>query len=137
MEGIIPICILVAIKLFGYRYAGGLLNQRYEMHRSVNSFAALRTFLGVLFGFFVVASANSVDARNPVSIILILLLPFRLLEWALAIYLFYVHYQEKIEWRRFATYCLIGVIWSYVLDIPALAMSIGGAMLISQRGFWC
>ena len=137
MEGIILICILVSIKLFGYRYAGGLLNQRYEMHRSVNSFAALRTFLGVLFGFFVVASANSVDARNPVSVILVLLLPSRLLEWALAIYLFFVHYQEKIEWRRFATYCLFGVIWSYVLDIPTLAMSIGGAMLISQRGFWC
>ena len=137
MEGIIPICILVAIKLFGYRYAGGLLNQRYEMNRSVNSFAALRTFLGILFGLFVAASVDSVHAGNPVSTILIWLIPFRLLEWALAIYLFYVHYQEKIEWRRFATYCLFGVIWSYVLDIPAFAMSVGGAMLISLRGFWC
>jgi len=59
----------------------------------------------------------------------LLLAPIRLAEWLLIIWLFYG--RKNPDLRRLVVYAVLGSLWSYVLDLPAIL-----AVFILPAGAW-
>jgi hypothetical protein len=126
-----------AIKFAGYTAAAHVLSVQYERKEvSAWKVGAVRTLIGMVAGaaYF---GLWSLIARNPSGVIqeinvpffyFVGLLPIRIAEWWLLIWLFYDREfrQPAKDWRFVA----LGTIWSYVLDAPAIAG------FIATGGFW-
>src|SRR5882724_3099688 len=118
-----------AIKFAGYSAAGHFLSQRYgRTDLSPWKVGAVRTLIGMAAGAAYFGLWQLIDPRafNPgpdsdhTSLpYLIGLLPVRIAEWWLLIWLFYDReLRESAKgWRMVG----LGTIWSYVLDAPAIA----------------
>lgn len=108
--------IFVAIKFFGYSFAARLISQHYSAV-GLNRFkvGGARTLIGVIFGtiYFYLASVVF-----PGVLVLLGLIPIRIVEWTLLICWFYD--RELKDWTRLRDVIVLGTIWSFMLDLPAL-----------------
>jgi hypothetical protein len=125
------------IKFAGYTAAGRFLSMQYDRDVSAWKVGAIRTLIGMAAGaaYFVVwnffeRSTFQVKAVAGYDhwFYLAGLLPVRIAEWWLLIWLFYDRELREVAkgWRMVG----LGVIWSYVLDAPAIAG------FIATAGFW-
>jgi hypothetical protein len=110
-----------AVKLVGYSFAARLISWSYERNdRNRFLVGGVRTLIGMgagaaYFGFWRLIP----DAATAGGIgYLIGLLPVRMAEWWLLLWLFYDRrlQQRPKDWRI----VVLATIWSYVLDVPAL-----------------
>jgi hypothetical protein len=122
----------VAVKLAGYSLAGWALSQSYA-RPDVGAVwvGAARTFVGMAAGalYFGLWWASGAFAPGPASYLYLAgLLPVRLAEWWLILWLLYDRKlaQPAKGWRA----AILGTAWSYVLDVPAIAG------LLAVGGFW-
>jgi hypothetical protein len=123
-----------AIKFVGYTAAGHFLSMQYDRDVSAWKVGAVRTLIGMVAGAAYFGLWWIIDPRFPGASSSFLwpylagLLPVRIAEWWLLIWLFYDRELRQVakDWRMVA----LGTIWSYVLDVPAIAG------LIATAGFW-
>jgi hypothetical protein len=126
-----------AIKFAGYSAAGHFLSMRYDRDVSPWKVGAVRTLIGMAagaayFGLWLLIDPHAFSVRstpsNVPALYLAGLLPVRIAEWWLLIWLFYDRELREVakDWRMVA----LGTIWSYVLDAPAIAG------FIATAGFW-
>ncbi|MCM3874618.1 MAG: hypothetical protein ND895_28320 [Pyrinomonadaceae bacterium] len=120
-----------AVKLAGYSLAGWHLNRSYS-GASAN-FAVVgvtRTIIGMLFGAGLALLAFPFVMFGGLGILIYIvgLVPVRLTEWWIIIWLFYDRSMmtKQKDWQ----YVGLGTAWSFGLDIPAL---IG---FVATGGFW-
>jgi len=128
-----------AIKFAGYSAAGHVLSRRYgRTDLSPWKVGAVRTLIGMAAGAAYFAawcviepSVYRVGSGPPGYfpwLYLACLLPVRIAEWWLLIWLFYDRKLREVAigWRMVG----LGTVWSYVLDAPAIAG------LIATVGIW-
>jgi len=127
-----------AIKFAGYTAAAHFLSMSYKRDDLASSkVGAVRTLIGMAagaayFGLWFLIDPNARQPGGPFSGFPYLyfagLLPVRIAEWWLLIWLFYDRAlrQPAKGWRMVG----LGTIWSYVLDAPAIAG------FIATAGFW-
>ncbi len=118
-----------SIKLIGYTLAGKKLNQWYKVSKPRPFvFGAIRTALGLTVGiavlFLLDKFTSTMDNR-----FLFLLIPVRFFEWYLIIYFLYE--RHNYLFKRISGYSLLGILWSFILDIPAIA-----TMFVIPGGVW-
>ncbi len=117
------------IKLIGYSLFGRQANKWYKKtspHPII--FGAARTLLGVAVGIgslFLLSSLTS----NQGTLFFVFLIPIRFFEWFLILYLFYE--RKNYSFKRISGYAVMGIIWSFVLDIPAIM-----SVFIIPGGVW-
>ena len=121
------------VKLAGYSLYGLALRKWYP--NTKQSFWVLglcRTAIGMLFGalcFGIVLLAGSVAGGSPPGLVFIAgLAPVRVLEWWILIWLFCDRKLNTMS--RDWCWVILGVIFSYCLDLPAI---LG---FIFAGGFW-
>src|SRR5213075_910936 len=121
-----------AVKLGGYSLAARFISRAYEKkERSAWLIGASRTAIGMAAGalnYGAVLLVSDLIPRAGGFLYLAGLLPVRIGEWWLLLWLFYDRpmNQKKKDWL---VVCL-ATLWSYLLDIPAVA----GWMITG--GFW-
>lgn len=117
-----------ALKLAGYSVAGLYLNRAEGTPRPHPlAFGLARTAFGIAVGYGV--TLTRVSITNQAIPFYAGLIPVRVLEWLLILWLFYRSVPDFAERRN--RYVVLGVGWSFVLDLPAAvaAFSVPG-------GFW-
>lgn len=119
--------VFCGIKAAGYTLAAPVISRAFD-RRDVNSFGVggVRTLIGmgaaaILLGLGGLLSELAVPGFSnmpPVAIVIATLTATRLLEWWLLIWLFYRRRTSSRgkDWGIVS----LGVLWSYVLDIPAI-----------------
>jgi hypothetical protein len=126
-----------AIKLVGYSAAGWVLSRAYKRpDRNPIIVGVVRTLIGMAAGAAYAWLAFSIGASYRGTalpdyagwVYMAGLLPIRIAEWWLLIWLFYDRRFEQPAkgWKMVA----LGTVWSYVLDLPA---AVG---FIATAGFW-
>jgi hypothetical protein len=118
-----------AVKLAGYTVAGRYLNSGYEAERPRPIvFGLARTALGFAVGIPFALTAAQFDIDSHQWLWYVCLAPLRLGEWLLAIWYFYnrVRPSPRLGW-----YTSAGILWSFVLDLPAVT-----AMFVLPGGVW-
>ena len=126
-----------AFKFAGYTAAAHVLSGLYDCKdHSAWKVGAVRTLIGMAagaayFGLWSLVSRNTPGAIQGSGVpffYLAGLLPIRIAEWWLLIWLFYDREfrQPAKDWRA----VVLGTVWSYVLDAPAVAG------FIATAGFW-
>jgi hypothetical protein len=126
-----------AIKFAGYSAAGHCLSMQYDRDISSWKAGAVRTLIGMAAGAAYFGAWNVLDPSafragagyNSFRYLYLAgLLPVRIAEWWLLIWLFYDRAlaQPAKGWRMVG----LGTVWSYVLDAPAIAG------FIATAGFW-
>ena len=119
---------LAVVKFVGYTASAYFFNTHYG-DRNANPilFGATRTALGMLLGA-AVGFAGLITLNLAFVVFLFGLIPFRIFEWYLTLWIFYrksSNYSESL-----VTNIVLGIFWSFALDIPAI---IG---FIATGGFW-
>ena len=120
------------IKLAGYSLAARFISRRYQRpDRKPFPVGAARTLIGVVagaiyFGLLTLLPQKAVATGG--LLFLLGLIPMRIGEWWLLLWLFYDRKleQPRTGWRVVA----LATLWSFALDIPAIA----GAFITG--GFW-
>ena len=125
--GIVP---FAAVKFLGYSAAGLLIQHAHRpaselaesspphsAPRSPWLFGAVRTLIGIAAGLAYASAWEAVGANPGLPLWWLFLLPVRLIEWAVVIWWFFGRHPMK----RFVLCVLAGALWSYILDLPALA----------------
>ena len=122
-----------AIKFAGYTAAAHFLSMSYNRDDLASwKVGAVRTLIGMAAGAAYLGLWMVIDHRvfSPSGnwLYLVGLLPVRIAEWWLLIWLFYDRKlrEPAKDWRMVG----LGTIWSYVLDAPAIAG------FIATAGFW-
>jgi len=120
-----------AIKISGYSAAGYLLNkisaQASKPHALV--VGLVRTLIGIGFGMTCLGALAMVSLGSHNWIFFTALVPIRIAEWMLLFAVFYASAGWSI--RRRLGYACLGVIWSFLLDIPTFF-----AVFKLPGGFW-
>lgn len=110
------------VKFAGYSLAARILSNSYNLvGRSSLMIGGVRTLIGMAVGaayfgtWYLIANAGGSEAG---LIYFAGLLPVRIGEWWLIIWLFYdrERNQRSKDWRAVG----LGTLWSYMLDAPAL-----------------
>jgi len=109
-----------AVKLAGYSFAARFMSQHYQRPRRSFLIGSIRTLIGMAagaayFGLWrLIPHAEAAGGFGYLGG----LLPVRIVEWWLLIWLFYDRQlqQRRKDWRTVA----IATAWSYALDIPAV-----------------
>lgn len=128
------------IKLAGYTLAAKLISKSYgRTDIGALRVGGTRTLIGMAAGaayFGVWMAAGHLMSRPPGTVFsqafpvayLAGLLPLRIAEWWLLIWIFYDREikDRALGWRTVA----LGTVWSYILDAPAIAG------FIATAGFW-
>ncbi len=107
------------VQVLGYSVAGCFLKRKFEHSLHFFVFGIARTILGIIVGFSYVANTEEYGLVCLSPIFFVLLLPVRFAEWFFLIWLFY--HRHGITIRQLILYSSLGTIWSYVLDVPAIA----------------
>jgi hypothetical protein len=121
-----------AIKFAGYSLAARFISRRYARNdRNAYAVGGTRTLIGMVAGalYFGLLSVLPQQAVATGGLLFLAgLLPMRIAEWWLLVWLFYDRKLEqgRLGWRVVA----LATCWSFVLDIPAIA----GAFFTG--GFW-
>jgi hypothetical protein len=125
----------VAVKFVGYTAAAKLLQRAYEApHVSLLKVGSARTALGIVAGiaygaFWWVATRNSVGAGPSAVWYFLGLIPVRMGEWSLILWLYFD--RKSPDWTRLLIFAGLGSLWSYALD----AIGVGTALVI-PGGMW-
>ncbi|HLY71885.1 MAG TPA: hypothetical protein VKR53_19260 [Puia sp.] len=118
-----------SIKMIGYTLAGKKLNQWYKVAKPRPFvFGIARTVLGLAVGISVIFLFDKLFSTMD-NRFLFFLIPVRFFEWHLIIYLFYE--KHTYLFKRISGYSLLGILWSFILDIPAIA-----TIFIIPGGVW-
>jgi len=107
-----------AVKLAGYSLAARLLSESYrQTDRSPLLIGGVRTLIGMAAGAAYYGILRLVS-KSTSEVFLAGLIPIRIAEWWLLIWLFYDRQFQQCpkEWR----FVFIATVWSYILDLPAL-----------------
>jgi len=121
------IAVFAAVKLAGYTLAGRRLNRVNTVTRpSPLLFGAVRTVLGVVAGVSYAALTQKFGIDRSAVWYYVDLFPVRQIEWLVMLLLFYPHSTR----RRYVDSTL-GTLWSYCLDLPAVALA-----FMIPGGFW-
>jgi hypothetical protein len=127
-----------AIKFAGYSAAGHVLSVSYNREdlpawkvggvRTLIGMAAGAGYFGLWFAFERAAHPSGGTFQNYPYLYLAGLLPIRIAEWWLLIWLFYDRGLREVAkgWRMVG----LGTVWSYILDAPAIAG------FFATAGFW-
>ncbi|MFT3742844.1 MAG: hypothetical protein QM785_00995 [Pyrinomonadaceae bacterium] len=116
------------VKLVGYSVSALFFNARYADSRANPIlFGVARTALGMLLGA-AVGFAGLIEFELALVVFLSGLIPFRIFEWFLTLWFFYRR-SENFQ-GTMASHITLGIVWSFVLDIPAI---IG---FIATGGYW-
>jgi len=108
-----------AVKLVGYTLAGSVLRKNYARPEvSALGFGLARTALGIAAGVSVGALFAAAGLRSSEILFYVLLFPVRMAEWLLAIWFFFE--RPRPSWNRAAPRAVLGSMWSYALDLPAI-----------------
>ncbi|MDB4906267.1 MAG: hypothetical protein JWO05_1051 [Gemmatimonadetes bacterium] len=119
-----------AVKLIGYSAAGYYVNRREGLPAPRPLiFGATRAIIGVVVGSsYGYAYERFAPYSSPLPFYLGLI-PIRILEWLFVFWLFYRHVSPLRQ--RLPGYTVAGILWSFVLDIPAMA-----TLFVLPGGFW-
>ena len=106
------------VKFVGYGLSAVYFNKRYS-DRVANPFlfGIARTILGMSVGA-IVGLAGLIKLELAVVVFIWALIPFRIGEWFLTLWLFY-RQGEKFA-SRVWTDVFVGVLFSFILDVPAI-----------------
>ncbi|MEZ5423960.1 MAG: hypothetical protein R2682_12840 [Pyrinomonadaceae bacterium] len=121
-----------AIKLAGYTAFAVYLNRSFpENPRNILAVGLSRTLVGLIFGtILALLSFPFVFVAGIGSLIYIVgLIPVRILEWWLIIKAFY-SLDTPLSWPQLKVPVVLGVVTSFLLDIPALTG------LVYAASFW-
>ena len=127
--GALPLGIAVfsVVKLAGYTLAGRTLNRANHVTRPRPLlFGAARTLLGVVAGVSYATIIHKFGIDRSGIWYYVDLFPVRQIEWTAMLLLFYPHSTR----RRYMDSTL-GTLWSYFLDVPAVALA-----WVIPGGFW-
>jgi hypothetical protein len=120
--------MFAAIKFVGYTASAFFFNRRFEDKRAnLFLFGISRTLLGMLLGA-VAGLLGLITWELAFGVFLFGLIPFRIFEWYVTLRLFYgksATFNESVQ-----SMTLVGIVWSFVLDVPAI---VG---FIATGGFW-
>ena|SRR6185369_16381075 len=122
-SGLIGLAAFPVIKFTGYSLAGYFLKHRYQ-DPTVSSlkFGAARTALGAFAGIAYVFVVGSLRASG--TEFYLGLIPVRIAEWLLIIWMFFDYGSQEKRPAQLAKYSMLGAGWSYILDlsiiVPAL-----------------
>jgi hypothetical protein len=116
------------VKLVGYTVAAAVLERAYERTpRRIFRIGAARTAIGVAAGLLYGLAWTTLIGPPETVPYLAGLFPVRLIEWRLLLWIFHDrNLWSGKGWR----WTLAGTIWSYALDVPAVA----GFFVLG--GFW-
>ncbi len=124
--------VFAGVKLAGYFLAARAINGHFSVYPHPLKVGLARLAIGMLFGVGVWAvSAMLASLTSPVFLAaayVLLLFPVRLLEWHILLVWFYELPYRKGPKARLLLMC---VLWSYVLDFPAVfgAIQTAGAWI--------
>jgi hypothetical protein len=119
-----------AVKLAGYTAAAAYLRKALPENRpNIFLVGATRTLIGVAAGIAAVASIELLGDTRADLTFFALLIPVRLAEWLLLIRLFFA--KPQWTWKRSLVLAALGILWSFLLDIPAIA-----AAFLVPGGMW-
>ena len=116
---VLGVVYFAAVKLVGYTAAAKYLKGKYS-RPEVNAWLAggVRTFIGLAFGIFAVFFASQLDIFRSTPAFFVLLVPVRIVEWLLLLWLFFE--RPNWGWSRALGWAATGTVWSFVLDVPAI-----------------
>jgi hypothetical protein len=119
-----------AVKFAGYTAAGSFIKRQFaEPSVSPWLVGAVRTGIGLAAGFGAVFAASRLGILRSEAGFYALLAPIRICEWLLLLGLFFR--RPDWQWPQSLKLAVLGTVWSYVLDIPAVA-----AMFAIPGGAW-
>jgi hypothetical protein len=125
--GIGAVAGFAIVKWGGYTLAGRTFNYLNGTARPTPVvFGVARTALGILAGVSYAYVALGLGLERSSLTWYLDLLPVRIGEWSLVLWLFYRH-----STRRRLRDAAVASVWSYVLDIPAVAVA-----FMIPGGFW-
>ena len=109
-----------AVKFVGYTAAGSFIKREFaESSVSPWLVGGVRTVIGLGAGFGAVFAASQLGILRSEVGFYALLAPIRICEWLLLLGLFFRRPEWK--WPQSLRLALLGTVWSYLLDIPAVA----------------
>jgi hypothetical protein len=110
-----------AVKLCGYAAAGVYLNRRYASPRPARPWVVglVRTGIGLVVGVGAIALASRLSIDRSEWLFYVLLGPLRVGEWLLLLAIFFE--RPWTSWPRALKFAGLGSLWSYLLDVPAIA----------------
>jgi len=126
----IGLACFAGIKLVGYGLAGYQLNRlcrTTKPHPAV--FGLTRTGLGVAAGVAFASIALWSNLTQSEAAFYVGLAPVRMAEWLLILWFYYV--RSGLSRDRWIKYSVLGSVWSYVLDIPAVL-----SIFVVPGGVW-
>lgn len=118
----IGIATYTAIKYVGYTAYSLYINREIGVTRNVFLVGAVRTIMGFILGPILLAVTVVIPFLFWVGLI-----PMRIIEWMLLLRLMY---GQNIERKKEIRIVTIGIVWSFILDIPAFFLGVG------TSGFW-
>jgi len=109
-----------AVKFAGYSLAGSFMKKRLSSPTPhVAVFGLARTVLGLAagIGFALLMLAIGIDEHE--WLFFLGLVPVRIAEWAATLWFFFGK-NENLSGKALFQYSFGGMLWSYVLDLPAI-----------------
>lgn len=109
-----------AVKFTGYSMAGSYVRKRLSSPTPhVVLFGVARTVLGLVagIGFSLLLLALGIDKHE--WTFYAGLIPVRFAEWAATLWFFFGS-NENLSGKALVKYSILGMLWSYVLDLPAI-----------------
>jgi hypothetical protein len=115
-SGLLGLVTFPAIKFAGYSLAGYFLKHRYkEPGVSSTKFGGARTALGIIAGVCYVNLTGTLEIS--MTLFYLGLIPVRIAEWMLIIWVFYEYSSLERRRQRLMRYSMLGAGWSYILDL--------------------
>jgi hypothetical protein len=120
--------LYACIKISGYTFFARYLNRLFACPHSIWKIGFIRTLLGVVLGlahnafflsFFKVTMGRAPLGGEDTLLYFIVLVLLRVFEWWLIIYWFYDRTLQRKNSMIKAI--VLGILWSFILDIPLLA----------------
>jgi len=119
-----------AVKFAGYTAAASFIKRRIPASTtSAWLVGGVRTVIGIAAGLGAVYACSRLGIIRSEISFYALLAPIRIGEWLLLLALFFR--RPEWDWPRALKLAAFGTIWSYVLDIPAIA-----AVFVIPGGAW-
>lgn len=127
--------VILAIKFVGYYPAARYLARRYpEVETSVPFLAAWRAITGLICGmaYYRLLGSPDWDPHAPIPMYMGLI-PVRMIEWALIVFLFFGRHIGRKAIRRYSAHVVLGTLWSFALDVAIALVVVPTILLMSQR----
>ena len=127
---IFGVVYFAAVKWVGYTGAARVLKSQYgRPGHNAWLVGGVRTLIGLAVGILAVYFASQLQIFRSTPAFFILLIPARVGEWLLLLWLFFE--RPDWNWVRALSWATLGTAWSFVLDIPAIL-----AVFVLPGGMW-